>query len=80
VELTKREAQILECIQKHIKEKGYPPAVREIGRAMGLNSSSTVHSYLRRLEKKGFLRRNPSLPRAMTIQDTGEHLVNVDCQ
>lgn len=66
-ELTKRERQILDYIQKAVAEKGYPPSVREIGEAVGLTSTSTVHSYLIRLEKKGCLRRGSSMPRAITI-------------
>ncbi|MCL6449652.1 MAG: transcriptional repressor LexA [Armatimonadetes bacterium] len=66
-ELTKREQQVLEYIQKAVAEKGYPPSVREIGEAVGLTSTSTVHSYLIRLEKKGCLRRGGSIPRAITI-------------
>jgi len=67
-ELTKREQQILEYIQNAVAEKGYPPSVREIGGAVGLTSTSTVHSYLIRLEKKGVLRRGSSMPRAITIK------------
>ena len=67
-ELTKREKQILEYIQKSVTEKGYPPSVREIGEAVGLTSTSTVHSYLKRLEKKGCLRRGSSMPRAISIR------------
>ncbi|MEW6275791.1 MAG: transcriptional repressor LexA [Bacillota bacterium] len=66
-ELTEREQQILEYIQKAIAEKGYPPSVREIGKAVGLSSTSTVHAYLNRLEKKGCLRRDSSMPRAIAI-------------
>jgi len=66
-ELTKRERQILDCIRKFAEEKGYPPSVREIGKAVGLSSTSTVHAYLHRLEKKGVLRRNKSTPRAITV-------------
>ncbi len=50
-------------------EKGYPPSVREIGAAVGLNSSATVHSHLNSLEKKGFIRRDPTKPRAIEILD-----------
>jgi repressor LexA len=78
LELTKREAQILEYIKGHIREKGYPPAVREIGRAVGLSSTSTVHAYLRRLEQKGYLRRDPTLPRALVVAEGAEEqLVSV---
>jgi repressor LexA len=66
-ELTPREEQILEMIKNITRAKGYPPSVREIGKAVGLNSTSTVHGYLKRLEKKGFLHRDPSKPRALEI-------------
>ncbi|WP_027717792.1 transcriptional repressor LexA [Desulfovirgula thermocuniculi] len=78
MELTRREAQILEYIKEHLNEKGYPPTVREIGRAVGLSSTSTVHSYLRRLEQKGYLRRDPTLPRALVVAEGAEErLVSV---
>ena len=65
--LTRRQAEILTFIQRFADTHGYPPSVREIGRALGLTSSSTVHSHLAALEKKGFLRRDPSKPRALEI-------------
>lgn len=52
--LSKREEEILNFIKYDLQKKGYPPSVREIGQAVGLKSSSTVHSYLRRLEERGF--------------------------
>lgn len=67
--LTSREAAILAVIKKSIRQKGYPPAVREIGQIVGLSSSSTVHNYLKRLEVKGYLRRDPTKPRAIEILD-----------
>jgi len=66
-ELTARQAEILHFIQKYIKEQGYPPSVRDIGKAIGLSSSSTVHGHLAQLEKKGYIRRDPSKPRAIEI-------------
>lgn len=69
VELTPREAAILSFIKENIKQKGYPPSVREIGESVGLRSSSTVHSYLKRLEEKGLLRRDPVKPRAIEVLD-----------
>jgi SOS-response transcriptional repressor, LexA len=66
-ELTPREKQVLEMIKNALRTKGYPPSVREIGQAVGLSSTSTVHSYLRRLEKKGMLSRDPSKPRALEV-------------
>ena len=65
--LTRRQAEILTFIQRHAETRGYPPSVREIGRALGLTSSSTVHSHLAALEKKGYLHRDPSKPRALEI-------------
>ena len=68
-ELTQRQKEILSYIKRSIKRKGYPPAVREIGEAVGLSSSSTVHSHLNQLENKGFIRRDPTKPRAIEIID-----------
>jgi repressor LexA len=67
--LSKRQHAILEFIKKEVKDKGYPPSVREIGEAVGLASSSTVHGHLARLEKKGYIRRDPTKPRAIEILD-----------
>ena len=57
----------MEYIRQHVREHGYPPSVREIGQAVDLRSSSTVHGHLARLEAKGFLRRDPSKPRAIEV-------------
>jgi repressor LexA len=65
--LTEREQQILNFIRDFTDEKGYPPTVREIGKAVGLSSSSTVHAYLNRLERKRFLKRGSSMPRAISV-------------
>ena len=65
--LTKRQAQIFEFIKRHTSEKGYPPTVRDIGQAVGLTSSSTVHAHLSNLERVGVLRRDPTKPRAMEV-------------
>ncbi|MED4271477.1 transcriptional repressor LexA [Geobacillus stearothermophilus] len=67
--LSKRQQQILEFIKHEVKTKGYPPSVREIGEAVGLASSSTVHGHLARLESKGYIRRDPTKPRAIEILD-----------
>lgn len=69
-DLSLRQTRILEFIKKEIREKGYPPAVREIGEAVGLLSSSTVHSHLQALEDKGYIRRDSSKPRAIEILDS----------
>jgi len=63
--LNQRQKRILEFIEERIKTKGYPPSVREIGEAVGLKSSSTVHAYLVQLEDKGYIRKDPSKPRAI---------------
>ena len=67
--ISSRQRSILDFIKKEVKEKGYPPSVREIGEAVGLASSSTVHGHLARLEKKGYIRRDPTKPRAIEILD-----------
>ena len=66
-ELTKRQNEIFEYIKQTVQLKGYPPSVREIGEAVGLASSSTVHGHLSRLEEKGYIRRDPTKPRAIEI-------------
>ncbi len=65
--LTARQQQILDFIDLQIRERGYPPSVREIGEAVGLTSPSTVHSHLATLQDLGFIRRDPSKPRALTV-------------
>jgi repressor LexA len=67
VDLTKRQKEIFDFIGKYAGKYGYPPTVREIGKAVGLHSSSTVHAHLANLEKSGFLRRDPSKPRAIEL-------------
>jgi len=67
--LSNRQQAILDFIKNEVRTKGYPPSVREIGEAVGLASSSTVHSHLDRLEKKGLIRRDPTKPRAIEITD-----------
>ncbi|MFY9189220.1 MAG: transcriptional repressor LexA [bacterium] len=68
--LTRRQGQILNFIQNWISAHGYPPSVREIGAAVGLSSSSTVHKHLQALETKGFLRRRRNQPRALEVLTT----------
>jgi repressor LexA len=65
--VSSRQQAILEFIRNEVRTKGYPPSVREIGEAVGLASSSTVHGHLDRLEKKGFIRRDPTKPRAIEL-------------
>lgn len=71
LDLTKRQQEILEVVQAHIARLGYPPTVREIGDAVGLTSSSTVHAHLQALENRGVLRRDPTKPRALDLVDRG---------
>jgi repressor LexA len=65
--LTKRQQEIFDFIKRYGSEHGYPPTVRDIGKAIGLTSSSTVHAHLANLEKVGLLRRDPSKPRAIEL-------------
>ncbi|MEK4761450.1 transcriptional repressor LexA [Viridibacillus sp. FSL E2-0187] len=67
--VSKRQEDILSFIKEEVRTKGYPPSVREIGEAVGLASSSTVHGHLARLESKGLIRRDPTKPRAIEILD-----------
>ena len=69
MDLTKRQQEIFDFIRKHSAKYGYPPTVRDIGKAVGLASSSTVHAHLANLEKIGLLRRDPSKPRAIELLD-----------
>ena len=66
--ITDRQRAILQFIETTMRERGYPPAVREIGAAVGLNSPSTVHSHLAQLESAGYLRRDPTKPRAIEVR------------
>lgn len=66
--LTPRQREILNVISTSMEERGYPPSVREIGEAVGLNSPSTVHNHLNTLQKMGFLRRDPTKPRALEVR------------
>lgn len=80
--ISKKQSEILEYIKEEILHRGYPPAVREICEAVGLKSTSSVHSHLETLEKNGFIRRDPTKPRAIEIIDdtfnlTRREMVNV---
>jgi repressor LexA len=66
-DLSKRQREIFDYISRYLSRHGYPPTVREIGKAVGLTSSSTVHAHLSKLEALGVLRRDPSKPRAMEV-------------
>jgi repressor LexA len=69
MDLTKRQQEILDFIRSYGAEHGYPPTVRDIGKAVGLASSSTVHQHLANLEQLGLLRRDPTKPRALELLD-----------
>src|SRR5207302_9852616 len=69
MDLTKRQQEIFEFIKKYSAKYGYPPTVRDIGKAVGLASSSTVHAHLANLERIGLLRRDPSKPCAIELLD-----------
>lgn len=68
-ELTPRQRRILDFISGTVREQGYPPTVREIGEAVGLTSSSSVHAQLANLERRGLLHKDPTKPRAMTLSE-----------
>src|SRR3954468_3871336 len=69
MDLTKRQQEIFDFIKRYSAKNGYPPTVRDIGKAVGLASSSTVHAHLANLEKLGLLRRDPTKPRAIEMLD-----------
>ena len=66
-QLTTRQRRILEVIHDAVTDRGYPPSIREIGEAVGLTSTSSVHSQLEALQRKGFIRRDPTKPRAIEV-------------
>ncbi len=71
MELSPRQREILEFVNSHVDQHGYPPTVREIGGAIGLTSPSTVHAHLARLEAAGLIRRDPTKPRALEVIEGG---------
>ena len=73
--ITAKQKEILEYIKAEILKKGYPPAVREICEAVNLKSTSSVHSHLETLEKNGYIRRDPTKPRAIEIMDDSFQMV-----
>lgn len=78
--LTPRQQKIYDFIKAEVRKKGYPPSVREIGEAVGLRSSSTVHAHLEKLEHKGYIRRDPTKPRAIEILESdvqAAHMVSL---
>ena len=66
-ELTQRQREVFDFIRGYARDHGYPPAVRDIGRALGLASPSTVHAHLAKLERAGLVRRDPTKPRALEL-------------
>ena len=76
--ITKKQQEILDYIKDEILQKGYPPAVREICEAVSLKSTSSVHSHLETLEKNGYIRRDPTKPRAIEICDDNFQMVRTE--
>lgn len=74
-DLSQRQNAIIEFIKQEIRVKGYPPSVREIGDAVGLMSSSTVHGHLQTIEDKGYIRRDPIKPRAIEVLETANDVI-----
>lgn len=73
-----RQLDVLKYIHEQVEEKGYPPTVREIGTAVNLSSTSTVHGHLSRLEKKGLITRDPTKPRAIELTNEGLKMIGVN--
>lgn len=75
-----RQEDILRFIHEQVTAKGYPPTVREIGEAVNLSSTSTVHGHLSRLEKKGLLQRDPTKPRAIELTEAGLEKIGIQAE
>ena len=78
--LTQKRKEILDCIAESLRERGYPPSVREIGEQVGLTSSSTVHAHLAVLQREGYLRRDPTKPRAIEVRYDPSSKIVVDAR
>ena len=78
--LTQKRKEILDCITESLRERGYPPSVREIGEQVGLTSSSTVHAHLAVLQREGYLRRDPTKPRAIEVRYDPSSKIVVDAR
>ena len=76
--MSEKQKNIYRYIIEYIDENNYPPSVREIGQAAGLSSTSTVHGYLQRLEKRGLIKRDESKSRAITVVSDSESSINLD--
>ncbi len=74
-DLTEKQLNILLYIKSEIQKKGYPPAVREICKGVGLKSTSTVHGHMEKLEEKGYIRKDPTKPRAIEVIDQEDDLL-----
>ena len=72
-DLTQKQIEILHFIKNHIQVQGYPPAVREICKGVNLKSTSTVHRHLEKIEEKGYIRKDPTKPRAIEVLDRGDN-------
>src|SRR2546421_10728093 len=70
-DISARQRRILDFISRTVQERGYPPTVREIGEAVGLTSSSSVHAQLANLQRRGLIKRDPAKPRAMELRGPG---------
>lgn len=76
--ITKKQMEILECIKQAILDKGYPPTVRELCDMVHLKSTSSIHANLEALERNGYIRRDPSKPRAIEIVDESFYMTKTD--
>ena len=74
--ITNKQREVLEYLKQHVLQKGYPPSVREICDAVGLKSTSSAHAHLESLERNGYIRKDPTKPRAIEIVDDGFNLVS----
>ncbi|MFD1125964.1 transcriptional repressor LexA [Lentilactobacillus raoultii] len=72
-----KQYQILHYIWEKVNDKGYPPTVREIGEAVHLSSTSTIHGHINRLQKKGYIVKDPSKPRALEVTNAGMNLLGI---
>ena len=76
-ETTRKEKAILKFIEEQVKENGYPPSVREIGKAVGLSSTATVHTYIAKLKEKGYIAKEDQKGRTLKLLKGGKHHSNL---